>query len=95
MAEGRPEVPLPSIRDGHLPESIEDSIRLVGDTLKAFLKDLAEFLLETKAEGCGTVMSICEEQEVAKVVAFDQNATGLLRFWAAFTLRHVHGKAKS
>jgi hypothetical protein len=90
MAEGTAEIPLHSTRLGHLPDSINRSINVVNKNIKGFLADLANFLLETKVEGQEKILSICEDPGTAKEVAFDQDASGLLRFWASITCYYVH-----
>ena len=90
MADGTSEVPLQSIRKGNLPDHLNQAINRIKTNMKEFFMDLADFLLETKMEGQRRVMQICEDPDIAKEVAYDDDEPGPLKFLAAIVLKYVN-----
>ena len=90
MADGTSEVPLRSIRKGDLPDHLTQAINQIKTNMKAFLKDLAEFLMETKIEGQKKVMQICEDPDLAREVALDDAEPAPLKFLATIILKYVN-----
>ena len=90
MADGTSEVPLRSIRKGDLPDHLTQAMNEIKTNMKAFLKDLAEFLMETKIEGQKKVIQICKDPDLAREVALDDEEPAPLKFLATIILKYIN-----
>jgi len=90
MADGTSEVPLQSIRRGNLPDHLNQALKPIKTNMKAFFRDLADFLMETKIEGQRKVMQICEDPDFAREVAFGDEELAPLKFLATIILKYVN-----
>jgi hypothetical protein len=90
MADGTANISLQSIREGILPDDLIQSINQIGTNIREFIKDLADFLLEAKAEGHKEVLRICDDPDFTKEVAMKSNFPTPLRFLAAMILKFIN-----
>ena len=84
MANGTAAAALEAIRDGELPDDLEAA--------EEFLRDLADFLLETGPKGHGLAAQVCDDLKTASEVAEDEDMPKPLNFLALMALKEAKNK---
>jgi hypothetical protein len=93
MADGSAPLSLESISNGDLPDDVSEVLgHISSGGLKDFLRDLADFLLDTGAEGASEVIRVCRDESAAKAVARNENKPVPLVFLARIFLKYIDKK---
>ena len=93
MADGSAPLSLESISNGNLPDDVSEILgHISSGGLKDFLRDLADFLLDTRVEGASEVIRVCSDVSAAKAVARNENNPAPLVFLARIFLKYIDKK---
>ena len=91
LADGSAPISIESVCEGNLPDEIKEALdRICGFKLDHFLRDIAELMIENGEDVKDLIVRICEDLELASVMAKKEELPGPLRFLAKIVLKNFN-----